>query len=458
MAEGDSALKDEVVIDPTARITSIEMQMNDPALKDFNVRLALSRAIDREALVDVVYDGVNAPATYWVVKGLTGFQGNETFDSTSATTLPPRRRRSPMPATRTAAGFPELKITYRDYAGTPQRGRLPREGAGRTPWASPWCRSSSTARRARQRFNAETFQLFQGGWQLDYPDIENPLVGLFDTDGGNNHYNCSDPEVDAAFKAAASATSEAARIKAYQDVETRVVDDAVRRRARSTRTRMPFLVDSKIGGVVPNGTIDAGHAGQLLRGVLVREEGVSAQRAEGCEQCVGRQSAAPRTAPTMTGYALRRILWVIPVLWAVATITFFLMHAVPGGPFTEDKTRPPAVEAALERQYGLNDPLWKQYANYITDAARGDLGISFQGDRNVNELLRDGFFVTAQLGVLGIIFAVAVGMTLGTVSALNHNGPLDYLGVVFATVGASGAQLRDGRVPGDHLRRSVWAG
>ncbi len=139
----------------------------------------------------------------------------------------------------------------------------------------------------------------------------------------------------------------------------------------------------------------------------------------------------------MTGYALRRILWVIPVLWAVATITFFLMHAIPGGPFTEDKTRPPAVEAALERRYGLNDPVWKQYTNYIADAASGDLGISFQGDRNVNELLRDGFFVTAQLGLLGTLFAIVVGMTLGTVSALNHNGPLDYLGVVFATIGAA---------------------
>ncbi|HZP56487.1 MAG TPA: ABC transporter permease [Dehalococcoidia bacterium] len=139
----------------------------------------------------------------------------------------------------------------------------------------------------------------------------------------------------------------------------------------------------------------------------------------------------------MLGYTVRRILWVIPVLWAVATITFFLMHAVPGGPFTQDKNVPPAVNEALNRRYHLDQPLWKQYTLYLWDASHGDLGLSFQGDRDVSKLLRDGFFVTAQLGIMGFLVAAIVGMTLGVLSALNQNGPLDYLGVVFATVGAS---------------------
>jgi len=139
----------------------------------------------------------------------------------------------------------------------------------------------------------------------------------------------------------------------------------------------------------------------------------------------------------MAGYTIRRILWVIPVLWAVATITFFSMHAVPGGPFTEDKSLPPAVNAALNERYHLDQPLWKQYGLYLWDASHGDLGLSFQGDRDVSTLLRDGFFVTAQLGVMGFLLAAIVGMALGTLSALNQNGPLDYLGVVFATVGAA---------------------
>ncbi len=140
---------------------------------------------------------------------------------------------------------------------------------------------------------------------------------------------------------------------------------------------------------------------------------------------------------SMTGYTIRRILWVIPVLWAVATITFFLMHAVKGGPFTQDKSLPPAVNEALNRRYHLDQPLWKQYGLYLWDASHGDLGLSFQGDRDVSTLLKDGFFVTAQLGLLALILATVLGMLLGILSALNQNGPLDYLGVVFATVGAA---------------------
>jgi oligopeptide transport system permease protein len=139
----------------------------------------------------------------------------------------------------------------------------------------------------------------------------------------------------------------------------------------------------------------------------------------------------------VAAYTLRRVLWIIPVLWAVATITFFMMHAVPGGPFTSEKDVPPAIEEALNERYNLDEPLWKQYTLYLWNSAHGDLGLSFQGDRDVSTLLRDGFFVTAQLGVMGLILAAIVGMTLGIMSALNHNGPLDYIGVVFATIGAS---------------------
>lgn len=139
----------------------------------------------------------------------------------------------------------------------------------------------------------------------------------------------------------------------------------------------------------------------------------------------------------MTGYVIRRILWLIPVLWAVATMTFFLMHAVPGGPFTQDKRLPPQIVEALNRRYNLDQPLWKQYLLYLWNLLHFDLGLSFRGDRDVSQLIRDGFFVTAQLGILGFIAAATVGLTLGVLSALNQNGLFDYLGVFFATVGAS---------------------
>ena len=106
---------------------------------------------------------------------------------------------------------------------------------------------------------------------MDYPDIENPLVGLFNTGGGNNKYNCSNADADAAYAAAAAATSEDARIKAYQDVETAIVDNLCGIIPLYQDSK-PFLVSSNLGGVVANGTIDAGGPGTVLRRVLVREE------------------------------------------------------------------------------------------------------------------------------------------------------------------------------------------
>jgi oligopeptide transport system permease protein len=139
----------------------------------------------------------------------------------------------------------------------------------------------------------------------------------------------------------------------------------------------------------------------------------------------------------MTAYAIRRILWLIPVLWAVATITFFLMHAVPGGPFTQDRDLPESIITALNRRYNLDEPLWKQYLHYLWNILHGDLGLSFRGDRDVSVLIKDGFFVTAQLGILAFLVASFFGLALGVLSALNQNGPLDYVGVFVATVGAA---------------------
>lgn len=139
----------------------------------------------------------------------------------------------------------------------------------------------------------------------------------------------------------------------------------------------------------------------------------------------------------MTAYIIRRLLWMIPVLWAVATITFFLMHAVPGGPFTQDKDVPPQVLLALNKRYHLDQPLWHQYLSYFWDLFHLDLGLSFRGDRDVSYLIKHGFFVTFQLGTLAFLVALTWGVFLGVVSALNRNGILDYIGVIFATIGAS---------------------
>jgi oligopeptide transport system permease protein len=139
----------------------------------------------------------------------------------------------------------------------------------------------------------------------------------------------------------------------------------------------------------------------------------------------------------MTGYVIRRVLWMIPLLWAVATITFFLMQAIPGGPFDREKPAPPQVRQNLERKYNLDRPIHVQYVSYMRALARGDLGVSFRNNRDVSDIIRSGLWVSAQLGLTAFVFAVVFGMTLGTMSALNQNRLLDYVGVLFATAGAA---------------------
>ena len=139
----------------------------------------------------------------------------------------------------------------------------------------------------------------------------------------------------------------------------------------------------------------------------------------------------------MTGYVIRRVLWTIPVLWAIATVTFFLMHAVPGGPFDRDKELPPPVRQNLERRYGLDDPLPVQYVNFLKNLVQGDLGISLKNQRPVTTIIREGLPTSLELGVTAFIFATVFGASMGLLAALNHNRPGDYAGVFVATIGSS---------------------
>ncbi|MBI1886655.1 MAG: ABC transporter permease [Chloroflexi bacterium] len=141
----------------------------------------------------------------------------------------------------------------------------------------------------------------------------------------------------------------------------------------------------------------------------------------------------------MTGYVIRRLLWLAPVLFFVALITFVLMHIVPGGPW-DTKGRPisPQLERQLDAKYGLDEPVWRQFLTFGWNALRGDLGISFQyQDRPVSEIIREGLKATAVLGIFATIFALVVGVSLGIVSALRQNSIIDYASVFFATFGAS---------------------
>jgi oligopeptide transport system permease protein len=141
----------------------------------------------------------------------------------------------------------------------------------------------------------------------------------------------------------------------------------------------------------------------------------------------------------MASYILRRCLWTLPVLLAVATITFVLMHSVQGGPWSDDKKLSDGARQNLEREYGLDKPLWYQYGKFMIGLAHGDLGISIKEQRNrpVRDLLADKVRVSASLGLLSLALSVSVGIALGVASALRRNTPLDYAAVGFATLSAS---------------------
>lgn len=139
----------------------------------------------------------------------------------------------------------------------------------------------------------------------------------------------------------------------------------------------------------------------------------------------------------MTRYAAGRILSLIPLLWAVATITFFLMHAVPGGPFDREKPLPPAAVAALERKYHLDEPLPQQYVSFLGDLAQGDLGLSFRQGRPVTDVIAERLPATLQLGLTAFAFALICGVSLGVAAAVNQNRAADYVSVFIATIGAA---------------------
>lgn len=140
----------------------------------------------------------------------------------------------------------------------------------------------------------------------------------------------------------------------------------------------------------------------------------------------------------MLAYIVRRLLWMVPVLLVVTAITFTLMHLVPGGPWDRDKRLPPAAQENVERKYGLDKPVWRQFTDYLVNLAQGDLGVSYQQlNRPVRDIIWDGARVSGTLGFMALGVAIFLGVSLGLLAALRQNTIIDYASVTFATFGAS---------------------
>lgn len=133
----------------------------------------------------------------------------------------------------------------------------------------------------------------------------------------------------------------------------------------------------------------------------------------------------------MLSFVFKRVMVAIPTLLILIVLSFLLMHAAPGGPFTQEKALPPEVLANLNAKYGLDQPLWRQMISYVWGiVAHFDFGPSFvYKDRSVNDIIAQGFPVTLTYGAIGFVLALLGGLGLGIAAAVYQNSWVDYLAV-----------------------------
>lgn len=158
----------------------------------------------------------------------------------------------------------------------------------------------------------------------------------------------------------------------------------------------------------------------------------------------------------MKKYIFKRAVMSIITLWAIVTITFILMHSVPGNPFAKEGKMPAAVYQNLQRKYGLDKPKSEQYVIYIKNLLKGDFGESMKSRvETVNEMIRRGFPVSAYLGVEALLIALVFGPALGAMAALFQNKLPDYLSMIVAIIGISVPSFIMGTVLIQFVARNV---
>ena len=138
----------------------------------------------------------------------------------------------------------------------------------------------------------------------------------------------------------------------------------------------------------------------------------------------------------MLKYITKRLFMAVVTIFTVATLTFFVMNLVPGGPFISEKAISPEAQAALEAKYGMDKPLFEQYITYMKDALHGDFGDSLkQRGRSVMEIISMKFPVSAKIGGLAVLTSILIGVPLGCIAALNRGKVWDNIIIVIATCG-----------------------
>jgi oligopeptide transport system permease protein len=137
-------------------------------------------------------------------------------------------------------------------------------------------------------------------------------------------------------------------------------------------------------------------------------------------------------------FVLNRVVATLLALFVIVSITFTIMHTIPGGPFDSEKKVNQVIMDNLNEKYHLNDPLSKQYVDYWGNLIQGDFGPSFRYEsQTVNDIIKDGFPVSATLGAIAVTFALLMGLLLGIIASLKQSHWQDYTAMIFATIGIS---------------------
>ena len=137
----------------------------------------------------------------------------------------------------------------------------------------------------------------------------------------------------------------------------------------------------------------------------------------------------------MASFIVKRFLQGLLTGWFIATATFFAMHNVPGDPLLNDRAVSEAIRENLESKYGLDQPLGVQYLIYLKNLSQGDFGISFtQENRQVNDIIREHFPVSAILGILAVVFAATGGILLGALTAIYRNRLPDFIIMILSLI------------------------
>ena len=136
----------------------------------------------------------------------------------------------------------------------------------------------------------------------------------------------------------------------------------------------------------------------------------------------------------MLGYIVKRLLLAVLTVLLICAITFFVMHAVPGGPFNREKALSPATKEALEARYDLDKPLVTQFFLYLKNLLHGDLGVSLKNGREISAIIKESFPISAKLGLLAVTVALILGTIFGSLAALMRNKLPDRVIIFFSTL------------------------